>query len=289
MTKHTAGPETANAVEATITHRRSVRHFSDRPIEPETLKRLVNAGIYAPSGSNWQNQRFLIIDDKAEIARVGETRFVWPYQKADLNRIKKNHPAGIIGKSAALILVFSDSLENDRRNNGEYYIWQALEIQNCSASIQNILLMAASLGIGTCWISASETMNYSRMLSGDTWRKVLATYDIPAHYKIQGVIMLGYPTSTDELEFPVGEKMHGATIWQGTERKPLEHYLIRHGRENSDKVPTLPKLQQIKLRLASQAAVKLMKVMTWLNQHIYKIEIKRVLADMQKQAKTPEQ
>ena len=129
--------DNALIVEKAIASRSSVRNFTDQKIIQEHLDRLVLSGIAAPSGSNWQNQRFLIVTEKEEITRIGKCRFVWPYKGANQEKVKESHPAGILGHSAALIIVFSDSLKNDRRDNGEYHIWQSLEIQNCSASIFN--------------------------------------------------------------------------------------------------------------------------------------------------------
>lgn len=212
-------------VRDTILRRRSCRSFSETPIPRKDLLELVEAGVYAPSASNWQNQRFLVVDDKTEIQRIGRDRFVWPWpgnQKA----MREKEPGGLLGRASALIIVFVDAKRNDRRRNGEYHIWQHVEAQNAAASIQNILLLAAAKGIGSCWVSASEPMSYSRMLTGSAWWKTLAKYNLPRSYKIQGIVVLGYPKRKDDLGFPSGESMHGATIWQDTQRKELESYLV---------------------------------------------------------------
>ena len=137
---------TAAVVASVIAHRRSVRRFADRPIPRELLEQLVTAGIQAPSGSNFQNQRFLIIEDPEEINRIGKLRFVWPYRGTDRSRVEGRYPGGIIGLAKALIVVFADAQENDRRGTGEYYLWESLEIQNCAASIENILILATAMG-----------------------------------------------------------------------------------------------------------------------------------------------
>jgi nitroreductase len=214
------------AVKHAIWHRCSVRRFSKQPIPRAKLETLVEAGVRAPSGSNWQNQRFLVIDEPSEIERIGKSRFVWPYRNVDVQQVQRNHPGGILGEGTALVVVFADSLRNDRRGNGEYYIWENLEIQNCAASIENMLIMATAMGIASCWVSASDRMSYTRLFSKQSWRSLLGKYDIPLHYKLQGIVVLGYPLRVDADGFPVGEKNHGATVWQSTQRQPLEHYCI---------------------------------------------------------------
>lgn len=217
--------ERQKIVAEVIHNRRSVRRFSKEPISGNDIQDLLAAGIAAPSGSNWQNQRFLPLTSKEEIECLGKGRFVWPY-KSDQSRMRDLHPAGIIGNATAVIVVFSEAAENDRRGNGEYYIWETLEVQNCSAAIENILLMATAKGIGSCWISASDKMNYTRMLSKGPWRRFFSDrFRIPASWKLQGIVILGYPEREDDLGYPKGEKMHGATQWMSTNRHPVDYYL----------------------------------------------------------------
>lgn len=273
-----ASPDSASLVERVIKSRRSTRHFTDAKISKSILLKLVEAGIWAPSGSNWQNQRFLIVDSHDQIDHIGRIRFVWPYKNANQNKIRKTHPAGIIGNAKALIVVFSDSYENDRRGIGEYYLWESLEIQNCAASIENILLLATSMGIANCWISASDNMNYTRLLSQKTWRQLFPGQNIPGYFKMQGIILLGYPKATDEAGFPTGERMHGATIWKNTDRKPLEYYLIKEkdldgSRQNCS--PTF--LQKTLLHLASHSIQYLLRCVRFLDRSIHRIEINRVI------------
>ena len=266
------------SVRDSLTRRRSVRSFTDQKIENDILEDLIEAAKYAPSGSNWQNQRFLVVTDPEEIEKIGKIRFVWPYKAANVAKVKQSHPAGILGHGAALILVFADASKNDARGNGEYYIWETLETQNCSASIQNILTMAAAHSLGSCWVSASEKMNYCRMLSGKTWRDALSAYDIPPSYKMQGVIVLGYPKSYDEAGYAKGEKMHGATNWVSTERQDNEYYLIKKRVANSG--PTeicLTDVESLLVRFYTKVIKFLLKVVRFADKKIHNLEYVRHL------------
>jgi len=66
----------------TIKNRRSVRKYLDKKIPDKTLEKIIQAGIYAPSGSNSQNQRFLLISEEKELKKIGLARYVWPYKTA---------------------------------------------------------------------------------------------------------------------------------------------------------------------------------------------------------------
>ena len=263
------------SVKESLIYRRSVRTFNSDPIPGEILDDLIEVAKYAPSGSNWQNQRFLVITDPSEIEKVGKIRFVWPYKAAKIDKIKQSHPAGILGHGAALILVFADASRNDARGNGEYYIWESLETQNCAASVQNILTLATAYGLGSCWVSASEKMNYNRMLSGQSWRAALSSYDIPDFYKIQGVVVLGYPRKYDEEGYAVGEKMHGATNWASTERKDNDHYLIKKlAASNESKLTTLERLL---VQVLSKGIKGLLVLIRLFDKGIHRIEFERYI------------
>ena len=270
--------ERVDLVKQALMRRRSVRSFTDVMIEQSILDDLVEAAKYAPSGSNWQNQRFLVVTDPGEIERIGKIRFVWPYKSANVEKVKESHPGGILGHGQALILVFADAARNDARGNGEYYIWEALETQNCSASIQNILTLATAYGLGTCWVSASEKMNYTRMLSGKNWRQALSNYEIPQSYKMQGVVVLGYSKSVDKAGYAKGEKMHGATQWTSTERRENAYYLINKREVTGSQFdPGLNRNKVFFVSTYSKIIKVLLRLVRFFDRRIHKIEYVRHL------------
>lgn len=260
----------ASIVRQTILHRRSIRAFTDQAIPQADLLELIEAGAYAPSASNSQNQRFLLITDPDEIERLGRQRFVWPWPSSPSTR----EPAGLLARGTALILVFADALENDRRRNGEYYIWQQMECQNAAASIQNILLLAAAKGIGACWVSASERMSYSRLVNRRAWWDVLRNYDIPRTYKIHGVVVLGYPRRLGERGFPRGEAMHGATVWQETARRPIETYLIT-AKTSTPSIDPMPRVRRGLARVLSRCLQLQLRAVQVTDLCLWRLEVKR--------------
>ncbi len=258
--------ERSRTLKDIILSRRSVRNFTTESIPEDLLNELIESGIYAPSGSNSQNQRFLLVTDPQEIEHFGKLRWVYPYRsKMPHSEIRKRNPSGILGNATALIFVFADTSLNNTRNNGEYYIWETLDTQNCAASIENILLQATARGIGSCWVSSTEKMSYSRLTSGLSWRKLFEDYDVPSHFKIQGCILLGYPRKYDESGFPKGEKHHGVT-WGPVDRKPLEDYLIKKRRHS--KTPSLPYHYSILRALLNF----LLRVVRFIDRQLYRIE-----------------
>lgn len=283
MLSQNVSPEAAEWTEKVILRRCSTRSFTDERVDRVVLEKLLRAGIHAPSGSNWQNQRFLVIDDREELLRIGRTRFVWPYPGRNRQRIRKRHPGGIIGHASAAIIVFADSMENDRRDNGEYYIWESLEIQNCAASIENILLMATALGLGSCWISASDKMNGTRLFSKRSWHGLLSNYAIPDSHKIQGIVILGYSRRNDEEGFPLGESKHGATEWRSTSRMPTDYYLIRERDPNMVNQKRVSRMDRSVVWIATKLRAIGHLILTFADKVLFRIEVKRYGSDQTRQ------
>ena len=140
-----------------IYSRRSTRRFLNKDIPKEDVLEIIDAGIHAPSACNIHGWHFIVINDpktKKEIIDGGGASFI------------KNSPLGIL------------VLYNNQTDNVEYMDY----VQSAAACIQNMLLMAHSLGVGACWIC--------HLPRKSELRKML---DIPKHYDPIAYVALGYP------------------------------------------------------------------------------------------------
>jgi len=113
--------EKAQYVLKVIAERRSIRSFADKPISLEDLKKLVTAAKWAPTGSDRQHWKYVVINDPDVMKRV--------IMASPLLR----------GKPTAIILV---CLEKARGGEGEI-----------GFPAQNTMLAAHALGIGSCAIA----------------------------------------------------------------------------------------------------------------------------------------
>lgn len=163
-------------VQEALLDRRSIRKYKDQKINKENIDKILKVAMYAPSAMNTQAWHFIVIDDKEILI---ETLKSIPY-------------AEMLRQSAAAILVCGDALIEKNES------WL---LQNCSASIQNILLSAHGLGIGSCWI-AIHGMD-------DVYKNVKAQFKLPENIVPVALISLGYPDEvvTAEERFKE-EKIH---------------------------------------------------------------------------------
>lgn len=144
-----------------INERRSIRKYQDREILRNTLEEIISAGIKAPSAKNRQPWRFVVLtaESKKKFTQLMK-------QGIEKERMEKNilpnssryisaaiHTVSIIEQAPVLIIVCNPEGNSLYKNlTPEEKIYERADIQSVGAAIQNILLKATSLGIGSLWI-----------------------------------------------------------------------------------------------------------------------------------------
>lgn len=193
-------------VRLAIMRRRSCRKFSEAPVSRSAIDTIMEAGLWAPTGSNHQNVYFLPIDSAQRMTELG----------------KFKAPKSVVAQATGGVLVLADSAVP--LTKGEEHIWEHLWTQNAAAAIQNMLLTATAHGIASCWISFLDVMDGTRLLSGEKWRNLFPEYDIPESMYVFGLVALGYAAEEDASGFPKGDESHGANP---IERRPLVDRVIK--------------------------------------------------------------
>ncbi len=138
-----------------IIERRSIRRFTDEPVRREQLEKLVEAARWAPTAGNLQPWRFVVVTatvvKEALAAAAGGQRFV------------AAAPA-VIGVAA----VPPASARYGARGRELYCL------QDTAAAVQNILLAAYEMGLGTCWVGAFDEAGVGRALELDADERPVA-------------------------------------------------------------------------------------------------------------------
>ena len=117
-----------------IKRRRACRKFDSKPVEPEKIKEIVNAGLLAPSGMNRQTPVIIAISDKD--IRDGLMKY---NQQIAGDRFKNIDP--FYGAPALLLVVANK---------------EGLSIFDGAACIENMLLEATNQGLASCWIHRAD-------------------------------------------------------------------------------------------------------------------------------------
>ena len=160
-----------NPVLSSIMARRSIRKYLDKPVEHEKLEVIVKCGINAPSGMNRQPWIVRVVEDQKLIADVTEVfKQENPEQVArdkDFKNMFRNAPN--------LICVCTPA-----NGGGEL---------DAGLLGENMMLAAQSMGLGTCCLGGPVRF----LLSNDKCKFFLDRLDIPADYKLNYILAIGYP------------------------------------------------------------------------------------------------
>lgn len=142
------------ALEA-IRTRRSIRRFKSDPIERETIERLLEAAVLAPSAKNSQPWRFTVIQESKRSEMIEVIR------KGVATREAEGVEVGTIQWSMqvmeqAPVTIFvhnTDGIHPWKPRKEHESWWDLATVQSVGAAIQNMLLAATELGLGSLWIA----------------------------------------------------------------------------------------------------------------------------------------
>lgn len=166
--------------------RKSVRSYSNRMVEEEKITRILEAARIAPSWANRQCWSFIVVKDREKIRKLAGG-LINPWLK----------------QAPVIIVACGNPQKSGSRNGMDYYL------VDVAISMEHLVLAAADLGLGTCWIGGFDE------------RKVKRTLGVPENIKIVALTPVGYPASEG-----VRDKIVKRLIKSG-KRKPMEQIIHR--------------------------------------------------------------
>jgi nitroreductase len=155
--------DTLNAIRT----RRSIRLYLDQAVPEELIQKLLAAAMQAPSARNQQPWQFVVIEERAMLAKIPT--------------FMPN--AAMAGKAPLAILVCGDlSLE---KSPGYWMV-------DCAAAVENMLLAAHALGLGAVWCGV-----YPRDKRMEGLRQLVG---LPKNVIAHSLVVLGYPAEQVSAE-----------------------------------------------------------------------------------------
>jgi nitroreductase len=137
-----------------IAARRSIRKFKDTPIAEDLLQAILKAGSQAPSGKNRQPWRFIVVksDYRAEMVRI--LREAIARVKAKGEEIGSSEWSVNVMEQApvSIFVINPEGLPPWLAHSIDQNFSDVVDIQSAGAAIQNMLLAALELGLGSLWI-----------------------------------------------------------------------------------------------------------------------------------------
>ncbi len=142
--------------------RRSIRRYTDEPLDEADLIALLEAGMAAPSASNRKPWHFVAVTKRETLCELAEA-----------------HPFGkMLAGAGAAIAVCGDP--------GISPQW----VLDCSAATENILIAAATIGLGAVWLGCHGNPERERAIRG--------VLDIPDSIGMLSLLSIGHPAEEKE-------------------------------------------------------------------------------------------
>jgi nitroreductase len=142
-----------NTLEAIAT-RRSIRKFKDTPVSNELLQKILTAGAQAPSGKNRQPWRFVVVKENKRAEMVHVLRQGIARAKAEGEDIGSSPWSANVMEQApiSVFVIYPQGIPPWRKHSISQKFSEVVDIQSIGAAIQNMLLAAQDLGLGSLWI-----------------------------------------------------------------------------------------------------------------------------------------
>lgn len=147
-----------------LKNRRSIRKYKADPVPVETLTLLLEAARVAPSWSNMQCWKFIVVGDVTRKKQLAAS-------------MPPDNPAiKAVGETAPLVVVLcADPKQSGYQDQKEYYLLDA------GLAMQQFILAAHAEGLGTCWVALFDEA------------KARAACSVPPEYRVVALTPLGYP------------------------------------------------------------------------------------------------
>lgn len=199
---------TLHAYQELVATRRSIRKFTDQPVERDLLRRLFQAACQAPSAHNRQPWRFVVLSDggvrerlasamaepfRSDLAREGLGR-------DEIERMVARGRERMTGSPVVVLLCLTMEDMHQYADEGRERGERTMAVQSVALAGGQLLMAAHAEGLGACWVC-------SPLFTPAIVNQIL---DLPPDWEAQGMIALGYAAEPGRVR----------------ERKPLDEVVL---------------------------------------------------------------
>lgn len=146
-----------------IRKRRSIRAYTDAPVDKRIIDLLVEVLLRAPSSRGINPWEFVVVDDRHLLTQLSTA---------------KQHGSSFLKDAPLGVVILADSTKSD--------VW----VEDCSIAAILVQMAAQSLGLGSCWIQIRKRQRDRDTTSEQFIQEILG---LPEHVKVQCMVAIGHP------------------------------------------------------------------------------------------------
>lgn len=143
--------------------------FTEAHVPRDDLRRIIDAGLLAPSGKNLQTTSFVVVDDPESIRRIAD--------------ILGHSPKHATRHATAVICCLID------RTPEPCYAGADFQVEDCAAAVENILLAITALGYATVWIDGE-------LRAEERAEAIAALLGVPDEKVVRVLLPVGVPAES---------------------------------------------------------------------------------------------
>ena len=174
--------------------RRAIRDFQDKSVPLSLVQEIIQDTVYAPTASNGQPCKFIIVQDRAAMKRYSDES-------------KANFVADIVRDPSSPLKMYEETLRDGAFNafyNAPCLVYvigpksvRSLDLDT-ALTVAYFMFSASARGLGTCWIALGANIRNP---------EIIRALGIPDGFRIVAPIILGYPTA-----IPAASERHAPDI-----------------------------------------------------------------------------
>jgi nitroreductase len=172
-----------------IRKRRSIRSFTNQPVDRQSVELLIEAVLRAPTSRNMNPWEFVVVDT--------------PELLGSLATAKLQGSAFLKGAPLAIVIC-ADQTKSD--------VW----VEDCSIAAILLQMTAQSLGLGSCWVQIRKRQHNTETTSEHYIQQLLG---LPEQIRVEAIIGIGHPAevrppvAASELQYEKVRHNHYSNSW----------------------------------------------------------------------------
>ncbi len=166
--------------------RRSIRRYKDKPVPRETFEEALSIASCAPTGSNRQTVKWLVVDKKSDVQNIAGQVIEWMTYM-----IENNPQVALMLNMDTLVAQWDKGIDRICRDAPQLVFAHGSDefssgAADCHIALSYLELALPGFGLGSCWAG------YATYAAGQ-WPGLAAVLNLPENHTCHGALMVGYP------------------------------------------------------------------------------------------------